>query len=69
MVEKLITFCDNYIEKEIHQWVWTLPILYVFTVNDSEYKTRTCLESEEKWARLEGIRYLEFRDKNRNVYK
>ncbi|XP_034268690.1 E3 ubiquitin-protein ligase RNF213 [Pantherophis guttatus] len=69
MVEKLIMFCDNCIEKEIHQWAWTLPILYVFTVNDSEYKTRTCLESEEKWAKLECIRYLEFRDKNRNLYK
>ncbi|KAG8129193.1 hypothetical protein E2320_015980, partial [Naja naja] len=69
MVEKLITFCDNCIEEEIHEWVWTLPILYLFTVNDSEYKTRTCLESEEKWARLECIRYSEFRDKNRILYK
>ncbi|XP_026523023.1 E3 ubiquitin-protein ligase RNF213 [Notechis scutatus] len=69
LVENLIIFCDSCIEAEIHEWVWILPILYLFTVNDSEYKTRTCLESEEKWARLEFIRYSECRAKNRNVYK
>ncbi|XP_015680739.1 E3 ubiquitin-protein ligase RNF213 [Protobothrops mucrosquamatus] len=67
--EKLIIFCINCIEEKIHQWVWTLPVLYLFTVNDSEYKTRTCLESEKKWARLERIQYLEFRDGNRNFNK
>ncbi|XP_058026835.1 E3 ubiquitin-protein ligase RNF213 isoform X2 [Ahaetulla prasina] len=67
--ENLIMFCNYCIEEEIHQWVWILPILYLFTVSDSEYKTRTCLKSEEKWARLEGIQYSEFRDKNRNFNK
>ncbi|KAK9407005.1 putative E3 ubiquitin-protein ligase-like, partial [Crotalus adamanteus] len=64
--EKLIMLCNSCIEEKIHQWVWTLPVLYLFTVTDSECKIRTWNASEEKWARLEGIQYLGIRDQNRN---
>ncbi|XP_039201899.1 E3 ubiquitin-protein ligase RNF213-like isoform X2 [Crotalus tigris] len=64
--EKLIMLCNSCIEEKIHQWVWTLPVLYLFTVTDSECKIRTWHASEEKWARLEGIQYLGIRDQNRN---
>ncbi|XP_025026630.1 E3 ubiquitin-protein ligase RNF213, partial [Python bivittatus] len=69
MEQNLIMFCNSCIEEDIQQWVWTLPILYLFTVGDSEYKVRTCLESEEKWARLEGIQYFKYRDPKRNLDK
>ncbi|XP_063149004.1 E3 ubiquitin-protein ligase RNF213 [Candoia aspera] len=69
MEQYLIMFCNSCIAEDIHQWVWTLPILYLFTVADSEYKDRTCLESEEKWARLEGILYSAVRDEKCSFIK
>ncbi|XP_053149440.1 E3 ubiquitin-protein ligase RNF213 [Hemicordylus capensis] len=65
MGQYLTWFCHNCITIQAHEWVWTIPVLHLFTASaDFDCaQVNTYLESEEKWARLEGLAFVEYRNK------
>ncbi|XP_077184308.1 E3 ubiquitin-protein ligase RNF213 isoform X2 [Paroedura picta] len=65
---RLIALYNNCIEDRIHEWLWTIPVHHLFSVSaDFAYDhMNAVLESEERWAGLEGIMFIEYRDKHSN---
>ncbi|KAH0629366.1 hypothetical protein JD844_011399 [Phrynosoma platyrhinos] len=65
MGESLMIFCNSCIMEGIHQWVWIIPIFHLFTasadVGCAQIKIQP--ESEEQWARMEGLLFIECRNK------
>ncbi|XP_062976189.1 E3 ubiquitin-protein ligase RNF213-like [Elgaria multicarinata webbii] len=57
----LTLFCNTCMEHKIHQWLWTIPVLHLFSEFEC-FKNKTQLESEEGWARLGGLPFVEFRN-------
>ncbi|XP_066472974.1 E3 ubiquitin-protein ligase RNF213 isoform X2 [Tiliqua scincoides] len=71
MGERLTWFCNDCIEKEVDRWLWTIPVLHLFTAS-VDYKCvqeGAQLESEETWARLAGLPFVGCRDKQQDIYK
>uniref|UniRef100_A0A670HUU1 RING-type E3 ubiquitin transferase n=1 Tax=Podarcis muralis TaxID=64176 RepID=A0A670HUU1_PODMU len=53
-------FCNFCIVQQVHQWLWTIPVLHLFT--DFEYVQENAqLESEDEWARLKGLPFVQYR--------
>ncbi|XP_053224370.1 E3 ubiquitin-protein ligase RNF213-like [Podarcis raffonei] len=47
-------------KQQVHQWLWTIPVLHLFT--DFEYiQENAQLESEDAWARLKGLPFVKYR--------
>ncbi|XP_053146867.1 E3 ubiquitin-protein ligase RNF213-like isoform X2 [Hemicordylus capensis] len=67
LVQCLILFCNECVEEQVHQWLWTIPVVHVITAcTDFEcFQANTQLESEERWARLEGLPFVEYREKHK----
>uniref|UniRef100_A0A8D2LPD7 Ring finger protein 213 n=1 Tax=Varanus komodoensis TaxID=61221 RepID=A0A8D2LPD7_VARKO len=60
----LMTFCDICIKRGIHQWLWTIPILHIFTSKElNNVQLHPPLQNEKKWAGLEDLPFIEYRDK------
>ncbi|XP_048356024.1 E3 ubiquitin-protein ligase RNF213-like [Sphaerodactylus townsendi] len=61
----LIDLYNSCIEKQIHQWVWTIPVHHLFSASiDSHcFHVNSLLDSEERWAGLEGLMFAEYRNK------
>lgn len=64
MGECLVMFCNRCIEEKVHQWLCVIPLLHVYTASgDFEYlQVNTQLESEERWAGLESLLFIRFRE-------
>ncbi|KAL8163433.1 UNVERIFIED_CONTAM: hypothetical protein K2H54_020993 [Gekko kuhli] len=60
-----IAFYNKCIEDQIHQWLWTIPVRHLFSasVDFAHVHVNSLLESEERWAGLEGLMFVEYRDK------
>ncbi|XP_077780215.1 E3 ubiquitin-protein ligase RNF213-like [Podarcis muralis] len=58
-------FCNHCIEEKINEWLWTIPAFHLFTASvDLEHvPVNTLLDSEEKCAGLEGLVFVECRNK------
>ncbi|XP_060127041.1 E3 ubiquitin-protein ligase RNF213-like [Zootoca vivipara] len=53
-------FCNFCIVQQVHQWLWTIPVLHLFT--DFEYAQENAqLESEDAWARLKDLPFVQYR--------
>uniref|UniRef100_G1KRE3 RING-type E3 ubiquitin transferase n=1 Tax=Anolis carolinensis TaxID=28377 RepID=G1KRE3_ANOCA len=64
MEQALIIFCNRCIEEDIHQWVWIIPIVHLFSDSvDFKCAQMKRIESEERWARMERIPFIECREK------
>ncbi|XP_062976188.1 E3 ubiquitin-protein ligase RNF213-like [Elgaria multicarinata webbii] len=65
MEEYLIKFYNSCNGEEIHQWLWTIPILHLFTtsIGLDSVQVPSLFNSENKWAGLEGFPFMEYRDK------
>uniref|UniRef100_A0A8C8S421 RING-type E3 ubiquitin transferase n=1 Tax=Pelusios castaneus TaxID=367368 RepID=A0A8C8S421_9SAUR len=62
----LTHLCQRCIDEPVDQWVWTLPVLHVFSASfdlDECLVESNHLKSEEIWAGLEGLPFIEFRKK------
>ncbi|XP_042303497.1 LOW QUALITY PROTEIN: E3 ubiquitin-protein ligase RNF213, partial [Sceloporus undulatus] len=68
MGKYLMIFCNSCIVEDIHQWVWIIPIFHLFTssVDFGCAHIKIQPESEERWARLEGLPFIECRDRQEN---
>uniref|UniRef100_A0A8C3FUH7 RING-type E3 ubiquitin transferase n=1 Tax=Chrysemys picta bellii TaxID=8478 RepID=A0A8C3FUH7_CHRPI len=66
MKQYLSHLCQRCIDEEVDQWVCVLPVLHFFTASfdlDEGMRVDSHLESEEIWAGLEGLPFIEFRKK------
>uniref|UniRef100_A0A674JMV9 RING-type E3 ubiquitin transferase n=1 Tax=Terrapene triunguis TaxID=2587831 RepID=A0A674JMV9_9SAUR len=72
MKQYLSHLCQRCIDEEVDQWVCVLPVLHFFTASfdlDEGMMVDSHLESEEIWAGLEGLPFIEFRKKQEASYK
>uniref|UniRef100_A0A8C3XRT9 RING-type E3 ubiquitin transferase n=1 Tax=Chelydra serpentina TaxID=8475 RepID=A0A8C3XRT9_CHESE len=66
MKQYLSHLCQRCIDEEVDQWVCILPVLHFFTASfdlDEGMMADSHLTSEEIWAGLEGLPFIEFRKK------
>lgn len=64
MEHTLTTLCKECIEQAVHQWLWTIPVLHLFSASiESEcVKMNNPLESEERWAGLKDLAFVRYRN-------
>ncbi|XP_043383569.1 E3 ubiquitin-protein ligase RNF213 isoform X3 [Chelonia mydas] len=68
----LSRLCQRCIDEQVDQWVCILPVLHFFTSSsdfDEGMMVDSHLKSEEIWAGLEGLLFIEFRKKQEESYK
>uniref|UniRef100_A0A8C3FV72 RING-type E3 ubiquitin transferase n=1 Tax=Chrysemys picta bellii TaxID=8478 RepID=A0A8C3FV72_CHRPI len=63
MKQYLSHLCQRCIDEEVDQWVCVLPVLHFFTASfdlDEGMRVDSHLESEEIWAGLEGLPFIDY---------
>ncbi|XP_010616884.1 E3 ubiquitin-protein ligase RNF213 isoform X1 [Fukomys damarensis] len=59
--EYLVNLCQQCLEKELHQWLGTLPVLH-YCMQLSPDQHEPVNHPEDTWAALEGILFSKFRE-------